>query len=75
MVKVLDAEGVRIRKGHSFGVGATAQILNNRTYLGEPVWQNGKTMRPEIENAAPQTGPETGAGTARRGSPPEQALG
>lgn len=39
VVKALDAEGVRTRKDHRFGVGATAQILSNRTYLGEISWQ------------------------------------
>ena len=48
VVKALDAEGVRTRKGHRFGVGATAQILNNRTYLGEIVWK-GEVHKAEHE--------------------------
>jgi site-specific DNA recombinase len=49
VVKALDAAGVRTRKGLRFGVGATAQILNNRTYLGEIVWQ-GQVHRAEHES-------------------------
>jgi DNA invertase Pin-like site-specific DNA recombinase len=48
LVKALDAEGVRTRKGHRFGVGATAQILSNRTYLGEIVWK-GEVHKAEHE--------------------------
>lgn len=48
VVKTLDAEGVRTRKGHRFAVGATAQILNNRSYLGEIAWK-GEVHKAEHE--------------------------
>jgi DNA invertase Pin-like site-specific DNA recombinase len=48
VVKTLDAGGVRTRKGLRFGVGATAQILSNRTYLGEIVWK-GEVHKAEHE--------------------------